>query len=81
MILSQYQYWVYKPFFNTSFDLCDAGSKILIFFLSMKDNYWTKSSPVYKLVIIVLFEVIESYTLFKPKTINLILFISKGRSK
>ena len=47
------------------------------FFLSMKDNYWTKSFPVYKLVIIILFEVIESYTLFKPKTINLILFILK----
>lgn len=36
-ILNQYQYLIYELFFNTSFDLYDAGSKILKDFLSMKD--------------------------------------------
>lgn len=31
-ILNQYQYLIYELFFNTSFDLYDAGSKIWRFF-------------------------------------------------
>ena len=60
-VLSQYQYLVYELFFNTSFDLYDAGSKILKIFLSMKDNHWGKS----------LYKFINLYKLFYLKLLSL----------